>query len=254
MSNPRWLEPLPDAALMRATDAWAIEEKQVPSLELMERAGEGLARVIAEHVPAGRIAVVCGKGNNGGDGLVAARLLRAAGRDVEVHLVWEAQWLSDDAKAMLAKLPGPAPVAYDAAALGRAHGIVDALLGTGTAGAPKDPVAGVIADINGARGRTIAADVPSGIDASTGEVAGRGDPRRRHRRVPRRQARALDRTGQGTRRRGRGRGHRHPARRARRRRRRPSSTPACCGTSPAAAPPRPSSPPATWSSSAARAG
>jgi hydroxyethylthiazole kinase-like uncharacterized protein yjeF len=172
MSNPRWLEPLPDAALMRATDAWAIEEKKIPSLELMERAGEGLARVIAEHVPAGRIAVVCGKGNNGGDGLVAARGLRAAGRDVDVHLVWEAQWLSEDAKVMLAKLPGPAPVAYDAAALGRAHGIVDALLGTGTAGAPKDPVAGVIADINGARGRTVAADVPSGIDASTGEVPG----------------------------------------------------------------------------------
>ena len=68
MSSPRWLEPLPDAELMRATDAWAIEHKRIPSLELMERAGEGLARVVAEHVPAGRIAVVCGKGNNGGDG------------------------------------------------------------------------------------------------------------------------------------------------------------------------------------------
>ena len=172
MSNPRWLEPLPDAALMRSTDAWAIEEKRVPSLDLMERAGEGLARVIAEHVPAGRLTVVCGKGNNGGDGLVAARLLRAAGRDVEVQLVWEAQWLSEDAQAMLGRLQGAAPVPYDAERLPRAHGIVDALLGTGTAGAPKDPVAGVIADINGARGRTIAADVPSGIDASTGEVPG----------------------------------------------------------------------------------
>ena len=88
MSTPRWLEPLPDATLMRATDAWAIDERGIPSLELMERAGEGLARVIAEHVPAGRIAVVCGKGNNGGDGLVAARLLRAAGREAEVLLVW----------------------------------------------------------------------------------------------------------------------------------------------------------------------
>ncbi|MET0768532.1 MAG: NAD(P)H-hydrate dehydratase [Solirubrobacteraceae bacterium] len=172
MSNPRWLEPLPDAALMRATDAWAIEEKRVPSLDLMERAGEGLARVIAEHVPAGRLTVVCGKGNNGGDGLVAARLLRAAGRDVEVQLVWEAQWLSEDAQAMLGRLQGAAAVPYDAGRLTRAHGIVDALLGTGAAGAPKDPVAGVIADINGARGRTIAADVPSGIDASTGEVPG----------------------------------------------------------------------------------
>ena len=73
MSRPRWLEPLPDAALMREHDRWAIETKGIPSLELMERAGEGLARVVAERVPAGRIAVVCGKGNNGGDGLVAAR-------------------------------------------------------------------------------------------------------------------------------------------------------------------------------------
>ena len=99
MSRPRWLEPLPDAALMREHDRWAIETKGIPSLELMERAGEGLARVVAERVPAGRIAVVCGKGNNGGDGLVAARLLRQAGREVEVLLVWPAEWLSDDAKA-----------------------------------------------------------------------------------------------------------------------------------------------------------
>ena len=146
MTLPAWLQPLPDAAQMRATDAWAIEHKQVPSLELMERAGEGLARVVGEHVPAGRVAVVCGKGNNGGDGLVAARLLRAAGRDVEVLLVWPAQWLSDDAKAMLAKLPGEQPVDYDGARLERAQGIVDALLGTGSAGAPKDPVARVIVD------------------------------------------------------------------------------------------------------------
>jgi ADP-dependent NAD(P)H-hydrate dehydratase / NAD(P)H-hydrate epimerase len=172
VSRPRWLEPLPDAELMRATDRWAIETKKIPSLELMERAGEGLARVVAEHVPAGRIAVVCGKGNNAGDGYVAARVLRQAGRDVDVLAVWPAEWLSEDAKAMLGRLPGAAPVAYDAARLEKAHGIVDALLGTGSAGAPKDPVAGVIADLNNAKGKVVAADVPSGVDASTGEVAG----------------------------------------------------------------------------------
>ena len=110
MSRPRWLEPLPDAALMRATDRWAIETNGIPSLELMERAGEGLARVIAEQVPAGRIAVVCGKGNNGGDGLVAARLLRAGGRDVDVLRLWEPDELSEDAGAQLGRLPGAAPV------------------------------------------------------------------------------------------------------------------------------------------------
>jgi hydroxyethylthiazole kinase-like uncharacterized protein yjeF len=172
VSRPHWLEPLPDAELMRAIDRWAIETKGIPSLELMERAGEGLARVVAEHVPAGPIAVVCGKGNNAGDGYVAARVLRQAGRDVEVIAVWAAEWLSEDARAMLARLPGPAPVAYDAARLAKAHGIVDALLGTGSAGAPKDPLAGVIADLNSAKGKVIAADIPSGVDASTGEVAG----------------------------------------------------------------------------------
>ena len=172
MSRPGWLEPLPDAALMRATDKWAIENEAIPSLELMERAGEGLARVVAEHVPDGRIAIVCGKGNNGGDGLVAARLLRQAGRDVDVLCLWEAAALSDDALAMLERLSGPAPVGYDAALLGEARGIVDALLGTGSTGPPKDPVAGAIEDISAAAGKVIAADVPSGVDASTGEVPG----------------------------------------------------------------------------------
>ncbi len=172
MSLPRWLEPLPDAALMRATDGWAIETRGIPSLDLMERAGEGLARVIAEHVPAGRIAVACGKGNNGGDGLVAARLLRQAGRDVEVLLLWEAHRLTEDARAMLARLPGDAPVAYDGGRLAHAEGLVDALLGTGSSGAPKEPVAGAIEELNAAPAQVVAADVPSGVDASTGEVAG----------------------------------------------------------------------------------
>ena len=87
-------------------------------------------------------------------------------------LLWEAQWLSEDAAAMLARLPGDAALGYDAARLEKAHGLVDALLGTGSAGAPKDPVASVIEDVNGARAKVVAADVPSGVDASTGEVAG----------------------------------------------------------------------------------
>jgi NAD(P)H-hydrate epimerase len=172
MTTPRWLEPLPDAELMRAIDRWAIDVKGIPSLELMERAGEGLAGVVADQVPGGRIAVVCGKGNNGGDGLVAARVLRQAGREVDVLLLWPEQSLSEDAAAQLAKLPGPAPVAYDAARLETADGLVDALLGTGATGAPKDPVAGAVADLNRARGTVVAADIPSGVDASTGEVPG----------------------------------------------------------------------------------
>jgi hydroxyethylthiazole kinase-like uncharacterized protein yjeF len=171
MSLPRWTEPLLDAKSMRATDAWAIETKGVPSLDLMERAGEGLARVIAERAPAGRIAIVCGKGNNGGDGLVAARLLRAAGRDVELHAVWPAQWMQGDAQEQVKRL-GAEPEPFDAARLDRAHVIVDALLGTGSTGAPRDPAGSVIEAIDAAKAPVVAADVPSGVDASTGEVAG----------------------------------------------------------------------------------
>ena len=172
MSLPRWMEPLLVAEQMRATDAWAIETKRIPSLDLMERAGEGLARVIAQRAPAGRIAIVCGKGNNGGDGIVAARLLRGAGRDVEVLTVWAPEALQGDAAEQLGRLPGDPPVAFAAERLDRAQVLVDALLGTGTTGAPRDPAAGAIEAMNAAKAPVVAADIPSGVDASTGEVEG----------------------------------------------------------------------------------
>jgi ADP-dependent NAD(P)H-hydrate dehydratase / NAD(P)H-hydrate epimerase len=172
MTVPRWMEPLFDAAEMRATDAWAIEDKGVPSLDLMERAGEGLARVVAHRAPSGRIVVVCGRGNNGGDGLVAARLLRAAGRDVDVLATASRRSLRGDAAEQLRRLPGDPPTGFDAGKLTGASVVVDALLGTGSAGVPREPVAVAIEAINAAKPRVVAADVPSGVDASTGEVPG----------------------------------------------------------------------------------
>src|SRR5262245_46667707 len=172
MSLPRWLDQLLDAEQMRATDAWAIETRGVPSLELMEHAAEGLADVVQRHAPAGRIAIVCGKGNNGGDGLVAARLLRQAGRDVDVLAVWPSEWMGEDAQAQLAKLPGERPVAFDAGRLHRAQLIVDALLGTGASGGPREPADQVIAEMEAAKAPVVACDIASGVDASTGEVAG----------------------------------------------------------------------------------
>jgi ADP-dependent NAD(P)H-hydrate dehydratase / NAD(P)H-hydrate epimerase len=164
------LRPLPDAEQMRATDRWAIEDRGVPSLDLMERAGEGLAAVTARHAPGGRIAVVCGKGNNGGDGLVAARLLRQAGREVDVLAVAPPGELRGDAAEQLRRLPGDPPEPFDAGRLEGAAGIVDALLGTGATGPPREPE--VIEAMNAAGAPIVAADVPSGVDASTGEVAG----------------------------------------------------------------------------------
>ena len=209
----RWLEPLPDAEQMRATDRWAIEERGVPSLDLMERAGEGLAAVVARHAPGGRIAVVCGKGNNGGDGLVAARLLRQAGRAVDVLAVAPPEELRGDAAEQLRRLPGEPPEPFDAGRLDGAGGIVDAVLGTGATGAPREP-AGVIEAMNGAGGagrRRRRALRRRRVDRRGGRA---GRPRGRHRDLPPRPSRGSGSTRQGARGRGGGDRHRHPGGRA----------------------------------------
>ena len=172
MTLPDWLDPAYEAAEMRAVDAWAIQEQGVPSLDLMERAGAGLARVAAEAARPGRLRVVIGKGNNGGDGLVAARLLRADGHEVDVLTVAPLDELRGDALANLERLPGAAPEPFAAERLEGSGVVVDALLGTGFEGVAREPVAGAIAAINAQDGPVVACDVPSGVDASTGEVDG----------------------------------------------------------------------------------
>jgi NAD(P)H-hydrate epimerase len=174
MTLPGWLAALPDAAQQRALDSWAIEQRGVPGLELMERAGTGLAHLVEERVPSGPIAVVCGKGNNGGDGFVVARVLRARGREVSVLLMADPGEYRGDARTNLERLPGPAAEPFAAAKLEHAAGIVDAMLGTGFSGEVREPYAGAIGAINqaGASAFVVACDVPSGVDASSGEVAG----------------------------------------------------------------------------------
>ena len=169
-----WLTPVLDADQMRAVDAWATEKQGVPSLDLMETAGLAVARVAAELGGSGRIAVVCGKGNNGGDGLVAARALAETGFDVEALLLWPADELSGDAKANLERFPDARHV--EAAELGSAlegaSVVVDAIFGTGFAGEPRDPAAAAIEWINAAPGAVVATDIASGVNASSGEVEG----------------------------------------------------------------------------------
>jgi hydroxyethylthiazole kinase-like uncharacterized protein yjeF len=173
-SLPDWLTPLPDAETMRDVDRWAIEERGVSGLDLMERAGAGVARAVEVHAADGAIAVLCGKGNNGGDGLVVARLLREAGREVTVVCAAPLANYVGEAAEVLRRLPGERPLALDAAAavIARASLIVDALLGTGFAGEPRGEVSKAIDAINAAAADVVAVDVPSGVDASTGVVAG----------------------------------------------------------------------------------
>src|SRR5687768_7773325 len=167
-----WLDPLFDAAEMRAVDAWAIEDQGVPSLDLMERAGEGLARVTAAAAGPGPVRVVVGKGNNGGDGLVVARLLRQDGHEVDVLAAAALGELRGDALANLERLPGEQPEPFSEERLAASGVVVDALLGTGFEGSPREPLASVIAAINAQDAPVVACDVPSGVSASTGQVEG----------------------------------------------------------------------------------
>ncbi len=173
MTLPDWLTPLPGPVQQRGLDEWAIEQRGIPGSELMERAGAGLVAAVGERAPDGPIAVVCGKGNNGGDGYVAARLLRERGRDVRVLALAPVEELRGDAAASAGRLPGAAPEPFSAAALQGASAIVDAILGTGFSGEPREPAKGAIEAVNAETGAfVLACDIPSGVDGSSGEVAG----------------------------------------------------------------------------------
>jgi ADP-dependent NAD(P)H-hydrate dehydratase / NAD(P)H-hydrate epimerase len=170
-----WLEGVYDAERMRATDRWAIEEQGVPSLELMEAAGNATARAAGEVARSAEARVVCGKGNNAGDGLVAARRLAETGYEVEVLFLWPPDQLSGDADANLQRLPGPSR--HVAAgelgdALAGSGVVIDAIFGTGFSGAPRAPADAAIEAINACGSPVVAADIASGVDASTGEVEG----------------------------------------------------------------------------------
>lgn len=154
----------------------------VPRLLLMENAGRAVADVVAERTrPGGRVAVYAGPGGNGGDGLAAARHLALRGYSVTVYLLGSGprDIRSQEARAMYEALeamdysvdivhvrdPSRVPVAY-------ADAVIDALLGVGLRGAPRSPYREAIEAINEADSLKVAVDVPSGLDADTGEAPG----------------------------------------------------------------------------------
>jgi len=172
-----WLDPVFDSEGMGRADRFAIDEAGIPSLDLMEEAGRGLAGKAADLAAPGPgsdgpVRVVCGKGNNGGDGLVAARYLVEAGHPTEVLLLWPAEELSHDAKANYDRLSG-VEIIEGPGSVSRLPGsrlIIDAVLGTGFDGKPRSPVAEAIDAINAAGSPVVGCDVPSGMNASTGEA------------------------------------------------------------------------------------
>lgn len=193
-------------AQVRELDRRAIEEYGIPGLILMENAGRNAARAI-RHILAGmigtpagaRAAIVCGGGNNAGDGFVIARHLMNVGVDVMLDLAVDPARLAGDAAvnyAIARRMGIPMRDIRDPAAIAAAgtrwkdcHVVVDALLGTGFSGAVRAPLDAVIRAINetrvaragdagsglsseNARPLIVAIDLPSGLDADTGTAGG----------------------------------------------------------------------------------
>ncbi|HEU5105787.1 MAG TPA: NAD(P)H-hydrate dehydratase, partial [Solirubrobacterales bacterium] len=122
--------------------------------------------------PQGPVRVVCGKGNNGGDGFVAARLLRGMGFEVDVLQLWPGEELRGDAAANYERVGGELIEGDIAARLAGAGAVIDAIFGTGFEGAPREPAAAAIRAINDCGAPVVTCDIASGVDASTGEVEG----------------------------------------------------------------------------------
>lgn len=163
---------------MRKLEARAMSDSGLPSLVLMENAARAVAEAVIrmdlEERPMKRWAVLAGKGNNGGDGIAAARHLVEAGYCCDIILATPKEQLGPDAALQLtaalsfgisAQVYVPGSILWH-----RYDGIIDALLGTGTVGAPREPYASLIREANNSGLTIIAVDIPSGLDADTGKV------------------------------------------------------------------------------------
>ncbi|BFH13598.1 NAD(P)H-hydrate dehydratase [Paenibacillus melissococcoides] len=169
------------SAEMRALDEYAIHTIGIPAAVLMENAGRAVAEEVAKlSSELGDLGaskpwlILVGKGNNGGDGIVAARHLKEMGVSAELLYAADPAKLTSDAAlqrdiavrmGIAASLYGTGSIRWEEYA-----GIVDALLGTGTAGAPREPYASIIREANASGLPLVAVDIPSGIDADTGEA------------------------------------------------------------------------------------
>jgi NAD(P)H-hydrate epimerase len=182
-SNMRARKPAVDFITSREMRALELNSEYfgVSRLRLMETAGHNVALEVASRFkPEKSVAVFCGLGGNGGDGFVAARHLLAMGFKVTVILAGKAKEISDKAASenweALQSLKNAMPICevYDTALIPdmTADIVIDALLGTGTKGKLKPPILQLVKKINTLNAFRVAVDVPTGIDAETGEVLG----------------------------------------------------------------------------------
>jgi NAD(P)H-hydrate epimerase len=167
---------------VRSIDGRAMEEFGMSGLVLMENAGRGCAEVLCRLGCRAKVAIVCGSGNNAGDGFVIARHLELQGTDVHVVLLSNPNSLRGDAainfeiikrgSLPIIELNGEAGGQFEAPkfmrAIGGAQWLVDAMLGTGATGPPRAPWDAAIEMLNEHPARRFAVDLPTGLDCDTG--------------------------------------------------------------------------------------
>jgi NAD(P)H-hydrate epimerase len=166
---------------MQQIDRKAIDARSIPSEDLMENAGAGIAlRLVADFLPqpeTGSVAIFCGKGNNGGDGFVVARHLARAGVQVELFFLGPLEKLSTDARLNFDRAAGTGINLTEIKAIDNLPPIlecdliIDAIFGTGFDGDPRGLAGELIKYINAQAGVTVSIDLPSGLNASDGSCA-----------------------------------------------------------------------------------
>ena len=181
---------------MQEMDRRAIEEIGIPSIVLMENAGRYVAEAAISmlgNAKGKKVTVFCGTGNNGGDGFVAARYLAEQGAEVSVNIIGDRSRIKNEPKINLGRLEktgvdvreilrSPRPprrtgFAQDGPFIQRknsqrGHLVIDAIFGIGLKGEVKEPVRSIIMDLNKQNIPILSVDVPSGLDADSGEVLG----------------------------------------------------------------------------------
>ena len=169
---------LASSAQMKAMDHGAIHTLGIPSTLLMRRAADGLCAAVRRQ-PAGPVVILCGSGNNGGDGVCAAGLLLKAGYTVRTFLTGTPEKMTEDTKEMLRRLQelGGSLESFDEsedtlASVRGAGLIIDAMLGTGLNAELRGKVLAAVRAVNASTAYVIAADIPTGVSADTGAILG----------------------------------------------------------------------------------
>lgn len=166
---------------VRHCDTVAIERYSIPGIVLMENAGRTASEIILAQLPqptSANVAIIAGTGNNGGDGFVVARHLSNCHIKTKVLICGSRDRIRGDAltnliiiekMALDIEYTSNSPAEQIAQLASNADTIVDAMLGTGTAGPPRQPIRTAIETINALKKTVIALDIPSGLDCDTGE-------------------------------------------------------------------------------------